>query len=332
MNNSNNLVYVNKSQNIEGTKTFSNAIQIGSTSSNGRYGRSSIEFKPESDNNFGGFIDFHYAGDTSDYTSRLIEDASGKISYTGSQSKAASSDTGDQCLATKGWVNDPTTSKNVVHRSGDEIINGNKTFNNLIETTSPYIILKNNDIDCTTKPTQELESYVRIIDKNDTLIGAFWTGQQTDGTIYSQIVAFNKNGNYNNIAVFINQDGKIRTQAPTPTENEPGTQIATIEYVKQKIASGFIPDNTYEELELTSSGQIITSPGNGYFCYRGISNTNAGCYMLNTVNGLGSQSIPWQQGGGIVLCSLPVKTGDTIQVVYGGNKTYLRFIPFKAII
>ena len=95
--------------------------------------------------------------------------------------------------------------------------------------------------------------------------------------------------------------------------------------------SAYVPADTYQDIELTSSGQTITAPGNGYLCYNGTSNTNAGCYMLNTTSGLGSQSIPWQQGGGIVLCNLPVKSRDQVKVVYGRNKTYLRFIPFKAI-
>jgi hypothetical protein len=41
-----------------------------------------IELKPSTAANNGGFIDFHYAGSTADYTSRIIEDASGQISVT----------------------------------------------------------------------------------------------------------------------------------------------------------------------------------------------------------------------------------------------------------
>lgn len=88
-----------------------------------------------------------------------------------------------------------------------------------------------------------------------------------------------------------------------------------------------VPSDDYEELELTSSGRVFTASGNGYFAYRGTSATNSGCYMLNTTNGLGCQSIPWQGSGGVVLCFLPVKTGDNIQVVYSGGVIYLRFIP-----
>lgn len=37
-------------------------------------------------------------------------------------------------LATKGWVNDPSLSLNIVHRDGTETINGTKTFNSTIES------------------------------------------------------------------------------------------------------------------------------------------------------------------------------------------------------
>lgn len=43
-----------------------------------------IELKPTTTSTNGGFIDFHYAGSTADYTSRIIEDASGRLSITAS--------------------------------------------------------------------------------------------------------------------------------------------------------------------------------------------------------------------------------------------------------
>ena len=43
----------------------------------------SIEFYPQSGVTNGGYIDFHYGGSTADYTSRIIESASGTITVTG---------------------------------------------------------------------------------------------------------------------------------------------------------------------------------------------------------------------------------------------------------
>ena len=48
----------------------------------------------------------------------------------------ASSDINDNQIATKGWVNNPTTSTNLVHRSGNETIAGTKTFSSTINGTA----------------------------------------------------------------------------------------------------------------------------------------------------------------------------------------------------
>lgn len=47
------------------------------------YNASNIELKTQSSQTHGGYIDFHYAGSTADYTSRIIENASGLLAITG---------------------------------------------------------------------------------------------------------------------------------------------------------------------------------------------------------------------------------------------------------
>jgi len=49
---------------------------------------------------------------------------------------SASNSTSDTTIPTIGWVNDPATATNVVHRSGDETINGTKTFTSDIMGTA----------------------------------------------------------------------------------------------------------------------------------------------------------------------------------------------------
>ena len=45
-------------------------------------GLSSIELNPNGSlSNYGGFIDFHYNGSTADYTSRIIEESAGTITF-----------------------------------------------------------------------------------------------------------------------------------------------------------------------------------------------------------------------------------------------------------
>lgn len=54
--------------------------------------------------------------------------------------ETVTSETGHTAIATMGWVNNPETSTNVVHRSGDETIAGNKTFSNRVSFPSGYFI------------------------------------------------------------------------------------------------------------------------------------------------------------------------------------------------
>ena len=63
---------------VAGDINCTGSVSAGSTG--GNFNGSSIEFKTASSSNFGGYIDFHYAGSTADYTSRIIEDASGRLS------------------------------------------------------------------------------------------------------------------------------------------------------------------------------------------------------------------------------------------------------------
>jgi hypothetical protein len=49
---------------------------------------------------------------------------------------SASNSTSDTTIPTIGWVNDPATATNVVHRSGDETIAGVKTFSEVIQGTA----------------------------------------------------------------------------------------------------------------------------------------------------------------------------------------------------
>jgi hypothetical protein len=59
-----------------GDLTLSGSLYVGDTTC----GRGGIEFYGASGMGHGGHLDFHYNGDSGDYTSRLIEDGSGKLS------------------------------------------------------------------------------------------------------------------------------------------------------------------------------------------------------------------------------------------------------------
>lgn len=70
------IVHSSGDENVGGIKTFSNAIYAPQAYLRG------LEFNQTvSNSGHGGYIDFHFNGDTSDYTSRIIEPESGKLSF-----------------------------------------------------------------------------------------------------------------------------------------------------------------------------------------------------------------------------------------------------------
>ena len=68
----NEVVHLAGEETITGAKTFTNSLNINNVDG-------SVELKPSSVSTSGGHIDFHYAGSSADYTSRIIEDASGQL-------------------------------------------------------------------------------------------------------------------------------------------------------------------------------------------------------------------------------------------------------------
>lgn len=84
------------------------------------------------------------------------------------------SDTTEKLLATMGWVNNPETSTNVVHRSGDETITGTKTF-------TQNVNIKNNNLDLAITPTNNVFSTITFRDKNNTTTASVQNSQRTYG-------------------------------------------------------------------------------------------------------------------------------------------------------
>lgn len=75
-----NTLWHSGNSNLSTVAWKASTFQAGSLS---QYGASSIELNTTSSTGHGGFIDFHYNGSTADYTSRIIENASGRLAITG---------------------------------------------------------------------------------------------------------------------------------------------------------------------------------------------------------------------------------------------------------
>lgn len=102
-------------------------------------------------------------------------------------------------IATMGWVNNPATSINVVHRSGDETISGAKIFLN-------DIFRKNTSVDLTTTPTGYTNTNIIFADKNDKTIAHFAYVQRPSGVNDVGIFAWDKNGTAHGIHINTNNE------------------------------------------------------------------------------------------------------------------------------
>lgn len=135
------------------------------------------------------------------------------------------SGTSSLVLASMGWVNDPTKSTNVVHRSGDETITGVKTFSTGDGGTS--VKLKSTTIDKTVNPESNKYIYMDCLDKNNVRLGVVGSIQFPNGLYGSYLQA----GNEGQIRILT--DGtNVSTHAPTPSSvTDNTTKIATTEWV-----------------------------------------------------------------------------------------------------
>lgn len=82
--------------------------------------------------------------------------------------------TGHTALAAMGWVNNPATATNVVHRSGAETINGTKTF-------TANIIKKNSGLDLQANPSSNQYNSFLFTDKNNVVMAYLEHVQTTSG-------------------------------------------------------------------------------------------------------------------------------------------------------
>jgi hypothetical protein len=143
-----NYVTTNTSQTITAAKKFTTPIYISSALSS----NASPLIQLDDTNNKGAvYINSFYTGNqiynrvqasntTANKNSSIdvvITDAgNGRAAFvtsgTNENLTLATSSTADSQLALKGWVNNPSTSTNVLHRSGNETASGNKTFSGQI--------------------------------------------------------------------------------------------------------------------------------------------------------------------------------------------------------
>jgi hypothetical protein len=110
-------------------------------------------------------------------------------------------------VATMGWVNNPATSTNVVHRSGDEFISGVKHFYNAIYSYQGVNVL-NGAMDINTTPTSTIYSNIIFKDKNYQTTSYIQYGQQDSGIDFIGLFINDKSKNLHGIQVTTNNEVK----------------------------------------------------------------------------------------------------------------------------
>lgn len=149
--------------------------------------------------------------------------------------QAATNSTTSNGIATTGWVNDPTKSTNVVHRSGDETISGLKTFTSNIKITG---------IDATSgiEGVRNFEVY----DTNGSRVGLLRVQKNSENRRYVSLnVCSNTNANIGGLSVSCAADGTdLVCNLPANTY---GTNFhGTADYAKwADLAECYKPDEKY---------------------------------------------------------------------------------------
>lgn len=117
--------------------------------------RRGIELSPDNNSNHGGYIDFHYNGDTGDYTSRIIESAKGELEFT-SNTKTSGAAT---------FLTQPKVS-----------INGNARYKSVCEGYTKG-----------TAPTTNQFGGISTTDKNGVEVATIYSNVNTDNTVTSAL-------------------------------------------------------------------------------------------------------------------------------------------------
>ena len=143
-------------------------------------------------------------------------------------------------IATTAWVN--STGNNVVHKTGDETISGDKTF-------QTDILYKKSAQDFTTTPAQPFYTEIRNVDINNFEIGQFRVWKDTDGANVIDLLGRYQDNSVNfygaTLGIKSYSDGRSVAYAPTPYVDADGEEIATAAYVKNVLSAIYPVGSVY---------------------------------------------------------------------------------------
>ena len=157
-----------------------------------------------------------YVGDTSNtnlggITITAAADGSSvnisRLAYTTNTTSTTSNE-----IPTVGWVNTANIN-NLVHKTGNETISGNKYFNGVVYAQAsdncPLVLKDATDV-FTSSPSAQENLTLGMVDKNGAWLGGWEAYHYTDGTYVKQIAVRQQNSeNYGVFAIGVKPDGNM---------------------------------------------------------------------------------------------------------------------------
>lgn len=228
-----NYVTTNTLQTISATKYFSGGIVVGTSLTSGVriYNAGALELYPTS--GYNPYIDFHYNGSTTDYTSRIIENAEGILTATGGLNINGSLS-----------VYSSTALTGALSVSGQTTHSGTTIFNNTI----------------TTNGTANLASTVNITG----------TTSHSGTTTFNNTVNCNSNtylSGTNTVAGATTFSNSSVLRSSSLSASDSSTQIPTTAWVNSRISSimdsdgGAMLNPDYSSITSIETGYVAPSSG-----------------------------------------------------------------------
>ena len=239
-------------------------------------------------------------------------------------------------IATTNWCYDPAKSTNLVHRTGNETVNGVKTFKNsmILNYNTNFIRSHNSDFNVTSAASTANGIQIQLQDYAGNASGLVENWSYTNGDkymimrCYSRVTGTQKQGQ---IGVGVRADGTIYTIAPTPPASDNSTQMATTAWVhnnKATIVGWGIPDYSSG---VTISTESYTAPSAGLMSiFANIGNSNVDKKIKVNGNQVGlvyGWSGDW--AGNANCFTFPIAKGDVVSELYTSGTNI--FYPFKGV-
>lgn len=175
---------------------------------------------------------------TADNTYRI--ETNGSSSLTNASLTTVTNSTTSVIMPTMGWVNNPETATNVVHRTSSETIGGAKTLSETVTISgaSKQLKIKNTGITRGTAPSAAVNSVV--VNGLDNAGKSTWGLYHTWGTDQKaqvQLICYKgttTDNTWSGIGVGYDASGNAFTSAVTPGVADSSTKIATTAYINTK--------------------------------------------------------------------------------------------------